>query len=226
MENITTRFINVYKHLELIKKVKSGKDFAAKIGISPQLLTEITKGRNEVGIKAIQNTLLNFDFINPNWLLNGIGEMSADITIKSIGTKKETMVPLYNSVASAGKVQLFKDFTHNQADGFISVPNAPKCDGAVPILGDSMYPLLKSGDIVAYKLKDPTDKPLNGEMYLIDWTDKDGDDYLMAKFMAKGSTKDTIKLVSHNKHHDDIEIEIKSIRQLALIKFSVRFQMH
>ena len=34
---------------------------------------------------------------------------------------------------------------------YISIPRLPKCDGAVYVTGDSMYPLLKSGDIVLYK---------------------------------------------------------------------------
>lgn len=86
MEDITTRFINVYKHLVKNKIITTGKEFAIKIGISPQLLTEITKGRNEVGLKAIQNTLLAYSFINPTWLINGTGKMLLsfeDIAINS-----------------------------------------------------------------------------------------------------------------------------------------------
>lgn len=98
----------------------------------------------------------------------------------------------------------------------------PKCDGAIPIIGDSMYPLLKSGDLVCYKIMDVADV-LYGEMYIVDWLDSRGDDYLTVKYLAKGSNKDMLKLISYNKHHDDIEIQKERIRQLALVKLTIRF---
>jgi hypothetical protein len=79
MEDITTRFINVYKHLIEKKIIENGNKFAVAIGISPSLLTEIKKGRNDVGLKAIQNTVLKFDFLNPHWLLTGLGNMEKNI---------------------------------------------------------------------------------------------------------------------------------------------------
>lgn len=196
---------------------------------------EIGAGNNTIGTSIKRNSnfsssilskiLTKYPDVNPGWLLTGTGDMFINYTPAVSRSKKEHSVPFYVHVASAGKVQLFKDLNLSHANGYISVPNMPKCDGAVPIVGDSMYPLLKSGDIVCYKLKEPTNI-IYGEMYLIDWHDGDGDDYLMAKFLAKSSLKDHIKLVSHNKHHDDLDIPLKSIRQLALIKLSVRFNTH
>lgn len=51
--------------------------------------------------------------------------------------------------------------------GRIVIPNIPVCDGAVYVSGDSMYPILKSGDIVGFKsIRDFTDV-IYGEMYLV-----------------------------------------------------------
>lgn len=47
-------------------------------------------------------------------------------------------------------VQLFGDMGEYEV-GKIIIPRMPDCDGAISVTGDSMYPLLKSGDIVAYK---------------------------------------------------------------------------
>jgi transcriptional regulator with XRE-family HTH domain len=75
-------------------------------------------------------------------------------------------VPLYNISASAGLVGLYNN-TENIID-YIYIPNLPKCDGAVYVTGDSMYPLLKSGDIVAFQhTNDITNGIFFGEMYLI-----------------------------------------------------------
>ena len=60
-------------------------------------------------------------------------------------------VPLYSIEGTAGLVPLFSDQAQLKPVNFIHIPNLPKCDGAIYIVGDSMYPLLKSGDIVLYK---------------------------------------------------------------------------
>lgn len=51
----------------------------------------------------------------------------------------------------ASIVPLFQNSDEIKPIDHISIPNLPKCDGAVYVAGDSMYPLLKSGDIVMYK---------------------------------------------------------------------------
>lgn len=59
----------------------------------------------------------------------------------------------------------------------------PKCDGGLRIVGDSMYPLLKSGDIVFYKqVHDIMHSIIWGEMYLISF-DIDGDEYVSVKYL-------------------------------------------
>lgn len=203
------------------------RKFEENLGFSNGSFASQYKNNKTIGVDKVENILHYYSEINPAWLLTGEGDMIKRYpnSLTPTNTKKEQLVPFYNQVASAGKVQLFKDFTLSNANGYISVPNMPKCDGAVPIVGDSMYPLLKSGDIVCYKLKEPGNI-IYGEMYLIDWHDGDGDDYLMAKFIAKSTIKNHITLVSHNKHHDDLDIPKSNIRQLALIKLSVRFNTH
>ena len=59
----------------------------------------------------------------------------------------------------------------------------PKCDGGLRIVGDSMYPLLKSGDIVFYKqVHDIMHSIIWGEMYLISF-DIDGDEYVSVEHL-------------------------------------------
>lgn len=48
-------------------------------------------------------------------------------------------------------VPLFVDRDSQTPIDYIHIPNLPRCDGAIYVVGDSMYPLLKSGDIVLYK---------------------------------------------------------------------------
>ena len=135
----------------------------------------------------------------------------------------EQIIPLYDIEASAGIVTLFKDSKQTQPIDFIQIPGIPKCDGALKITGDSMYPLLKSGDTIMYKqVHNINDGIFWGEMYLIS-IDQHGDEMVTVKYIQKSEKGDQwIKLVSQNKHHDDIEVQIKKVRALALIKASIR----
>ncbi len=130
-------------------------------------------------------------------------------------------VPLYDIEAAAGLTQLF-DKKQNVLD-FIRIPNLPKCDGAVYIKGDSMYPLLKSGDIVMYKqVHDILGGIFWGEMYILSLR-VDDEDLTLVKYIQKSDLgPDYIKLVSQNQHHASKDVLVSSIRALALIKASVR----
>ena len=104
----------------------------------------------------------------------------------------------------------------------ISIPHLPKCDGAIYVTGDSMYPLLKSGDIVLYKeVNDISNSIFWGEMYLIS-IDMDGEEYITVKYIQRASAQGMVKLVSENRLHQDKEIELSKIRALALVKATIR----
>lgn len=131
-------------------------------------------------------------------------------------------IPLYDMEAVAGLVPLFNDTIKHVPIDYIQIPNLPRCDGAIYITGDSMYPLLKSGDIVLYKRVDDI---LNcifwGEMYLIS-VDMGGEEYVTVKYIQKSDQPDYIRLVSYNQHHDDKDVPVSKIRALAFIKASIR----
>lgn len=131
-------------------------------------------------------------------------------------------IPLYNLEATAGLVSLFNDVDAIPIS-YISLPDLPACDGAVYVRGDSMYPLLKSGDIVLYKqVHDMQYGIFWGEMYLIS-ANVDGDEFVTIKYIHKSERENCVKLVSHNQHHEPKDIPISMIRALALVKASVRY---
>ena len=65
-----------------------------------------------------------------------------------------------------------------------------------------MYPLLKSGDIIAYKeVPVEIQHIFYGEMYLVS-IDVEGEEYLTVKYINQSEKGgDWIKLVSYNQHH-------------------------
>jgi phage repressor protein C with HTH and peptisase S24 domain len=213
----------------------SAYKFCKDLGLSLGYLDK----RGSIGTDKYLKIIDYYKDVNANWLLTGKGEMlSPDHhsknelmaaepqatyqlrTDKGIDLQK---IPLYQIEAAAGIVPLFAG-THSQRPvNYLSIPNLPKCDGAVYVNGDSMYPLLKSGDMVVYKvLHDMINNIIWGEMYILS-TVIDGDDYVFVKYVQKNTEDHTkIRLVSHNKHHQDIDIRMDQVRTMAIVKASVR----
>ena len=172
--------------------------------------------------------------INTDWLITGRGSMlkekvskdpEPDIQIlhhPKVPDKKveQQAIKLYDVAAAANLRTLFDNKDQNIL-GEITIPDIPKCDGAVYVNGDSMYPLLKSGDIIAYKEIHTFSSVVYGEMYLISF-DLAGDEYLCVKYVNKSEEEGYIKLVSYNPHHQPMDIPVSSINAMGLIKFSIR----
>ncbi len=131
-------------------------------------------------------------------------------------------IPIYDMEAVAGLVPLFADQYSQSIVEVMETTLIPKCDGGLRIVGDSMYPLLKSGDIVFYKqIHDILNNIVWGEMYLVSF-DVDGDEYVSVKYLQKSDIPDHVVLVSYNEHHKPMEIHVNRIRALAFIKASLR----
>jgi len=202
-------------------------------GISNGLIGKARK-RGALSLENISKILYSCNDLNANWLLTGQGEMlkskrdeqienNSIFKLKSDRLIKTQAVPLYNIEAYAGIVTLFSDSSETKPVDYIQIPNLPKCDGAIYVTGDSMYPLLKSGDIIMYKqVHNIRDNIFFGEMYLISF-DVEGDQMVTVKYVQKSDQgNDFIKLVSQNKYHPDKEIPIANVSAMALVKASIR----
>lgn len=203
------------------------------------------KNKASVGGDVIEKISCVYTDLNLDWLITGQGSMlksdQVSQTIPAIsnndkdpqvsiyqlktdylGTNRQA-IPLYELEAAAGLSTLFSSQIKQVPLDYITVPNAPKCDGALFVRGDSMYPILKSGDIICYKHIEKIDDIYWGEMYLLD-IEVSGDQYLTLKYVQKSDLGDDfIKLVSHNSHHNPKDVQKKDIRAIALIKISIRY---
>ena len=233
MDKISTIKERILSFLECngIKKA----DFYQATGVADSNF----KGKNlysQPGGDVLVKILTSYPNISAEWLLTGEGDMlkskyteEPQIEVKPIHQPRSTekkeetqVVYLYDFEASAGLRALFDNSRKNIIDT-IKIPNLPKCDGAIHIVGDSMYPLLKSGDIILYRQM-PLDinNLLYGEMYLLSY-DIDGDDYIVVKYIRKsGKGEPFITLGSENPAHAPRDIDFRRITALALVKASVR----
>jgi phage repressor protein C with HTH and peptisase S24 domain len=221
METIGQRLRLIRKELNMMQD-----QLAQHLGIGKAALSMIETGK--AGLSTRNRNILVQDFnANPEWIDNGKGKMfnaEPDFTPYTHRTDKSLplqSVPLYSIEGTAGLVPIFAEGSTAQPINYIHIPNLPKCDGAIYVVGDSMYPLLKSGDIILYKqLRDVRDV-FWGDMYLLS-IDMDGEEYITVKYVQKSEHEGYIRLVSQNQHHADKEIEVSRIRAIALIKASVR----
>lgn len=135
-------------------------------------------------------------------------------------------VPVYNLDATMGLVPMINDngVDEDKIIDFISIPNLPSCDGATSATGDSMYPLLKAGDLIAYKriALDPN-SIFYGEIYLLSIKIDETSTYKTIKFVQKSELgPEYLRLVSQNQHHPPMDIELKQIAAIALVRASIR----
>lgn len=230
---------NVYDRIDsvLVENNLSKRDFAKGTGDLGFLFPKIyenAKKRNPADIKiAMQwvDSLLDlFPQYNREWLLYGTGdkfiatEVSPDriFDITKDRTIEQQEIPLYDYCATAGLVAIFNDHALEPAD-FLRIPNLPPVDGAIYVRGESMSPLLKSGDIVMYKKKELSiDSILWGEIYLLSFI-SDGDTYTAVKYIQKADEADKIRLASFNPSFAPKDIPMSSITALALVKASLTF---
>jgi phage repressor protein C with HTH and peptisase S24 domain len=205
--------------------------FEREIGMSNGSFASQLKNNKTIGVDKLENILKKYADINAEWLLTGQGSMlkldiesEVEVEMRELENKKSDFqeIPLYNIQTVAGIVDLF-DRNENQVPvDYIKIPKITECDGALYITGDSMYPLVKSGDIVVYKkINNPENNIIWGEMYVA-YVQNDGNEYFFSRYLKRSERESYVEFVSQNDHHQSIEFPISSIKALALVKASVR----
>ena len=221
METVGERVRLIRKQLEMTQE-----QMAQRLGIGKAALSMIETGKAR--LSARNKNILVQDFnVNPDWVDSGEGKMfnaEPDLTPYNLRTDRSLplqSVPLYSIEGTAGLIPLFEQQQQFEPINYINIPNLPKCDGAIYVVGDSMDPLLKSGDIILYKQLNDVRDVFWGDMYLLS-IDIDGEEYITVKYVQKSEHEGYIRLVSQNQHHADKEVEISRIRAIALVKASIR----
>lgn len=219
----------IFKYIEIKGLNKS--ELERNTGISNGYLAKQLSRSADIGESILINILENCPDISPEWLLTGKGDMlrgegvnhitmihkPTEYTEKIIESQE---IPLYDINAAANLKTLFLQKNQNIIET-IKLPNIPKCDGAVYVTGDSMEPIVKSGDIVLYKEIYDFNNIIYGDMYLIS-IEMEGDEYLALKYITRSEKgEDWICLKSHNERHSPKDFELKHVNALALIKISI-----
>ncbi len=214
--------------VKLIRKALglTQEQLAQRLGVGKTALSMIETGKARLSTRN-RNILVQELNVNPDWLETNKGEMFnaepnlSSFRLRTDGAVPLQSVPLYSIEATAGLVPLFEQRASFTPINYIHIPNLPKCDGAIYVTGDSMYPLLKSGDIVLYKQLHDLENIFWGDMYLLS-IEVEGEEFVTVKYIQRSEREGYIRLVSQNPHHADKEIELSRVRAIALVKASIR----
>lgn len=220
--------------IELIAKLEEGSvtAFEKRINASKGVISRAIAKGTDIQSKWIQVIAENYPHYSAEWLLTGRGNMEKEednIEISPIFHSKtiekrheKQAVNLYSFEASAGLRELFDNKGDNILDTII-IPNLPRCDGAIHIVGDSMMPILKSGDIILYKEVFPNmDSILFGEMYLVSVVMEEGVYLTVVKYIRRSKRNGYITLASENPLHDDTDVDFRRVNAMALVQASIR----
>lgn len=199
--------------------------FEKSIKASNGYINSISKS---IGLDKLLTIIEKYPNLNIEWLLTGKGEM-----IKPENSTKESkqdlsFIPI---IKIENKLDTYRELLKSDMtdpndnlsiEGYVSVPNIQNCDGATYAIGESMYPLLKSGDLITFKIISP-ENIFFGEMYLLSIRIDDKVNYNTIKFIHKSDLGiDHIKLVSKNPKYDPQDISINKITFIALVRGSIR----
>ena len=214
--------------VKLIRKTLglTQEQLAQRLGVGKTALSMIETGKARLSTRN-RNILIQELNVNPDWLDGRKGEIfNATPNLSAYNHRTDNSVPLqsvplYSIEGTAGLVPLFEQKGACNPINYIHIPNLPKCDGAIYVVGDSMYPLLKSGDIVLYKQLHDVEDIFWGDMYLLS-IDIEGEEYVTVKYVQRSDRNGYIRLVSQNPHHADKDIELSRVRAIALVKASIR----
>lgn len=213
----------------LQKKGISKNHFYLKTGIANGTLDKKSGVTGETILK-IHN---NYPELSLEWLIAGEGDMiksrfslqhslaelkSQYVAITHANPESVSEETIVDIETPAELIPIFSHRQSNQFKGYISLPNLTTCDGAGYIKGDSMYPLIKPGDLVCYKTANEGEAIHWNEIYIA-FIEVDGEKYLTLKYFLKSELGDDyVRLSSHNSKYADKDILLKEILWKALVK--------
>lgn len=185
-------------------------------GLSVGLLGKLKKNGKGMSSVNIEKILSSYPELNAEWLLTGKGDMikeSHNIKLSEDGTG----IPLIPVEAMAGCFTGSQTVLLQECERYV-VPAFKNADFLIRVSGDSMVPRYFSGDMVACKMLSLADIFFQwGKVYVLD-TDQGA----LIKKVERGSSSDTITLVSENQAYQPFELLIRQVYHIAIVMGLIR----
>ena len=146
---------------ELAKAYGMGQNkFEASCGLGNGTINNSRGGVSSTTLEKISST---YPEVNIEWLVTGKGNMLKDVPVKSYTDG----IPYYNVDFEMGFDVMVNDQTSQPDYNINFVPYNNKCDVWCNARGNSMWPTIASGDIIALKEVKDFSFLVSGEIYAI-----------------------------------------------------------
>lgn len=194
--------------------------FAKYIGVAPSTISSWLS-RDTLDYDLIFAKCEN---ISSNWLLTGKGEMiknaereqkTIEISESAISEKKRKGALIYDIDATCGLNGRDIEFTDEKVIGSIDAPEINPDSKIIFATGDSMLPLIASGDRIVIRKIESWDYFNYGQVYLIITNE-----YRLIKRVRR-HPKDSDNLIllrSENSDYDDIDLPKREIIHLFIVE--------
>lgn len=187
------------------------------------------KLRGSVSDHLLAKIIVAYPELSLEWLITGNGSMINKITNNNHNGQKvstteeiEGSIPLYtlNKISNAKHPGIGPW----EISETVFIPHMPPCDAALYVQVDTMYPILRSGDIVLYKRLINLEDLYLGEMYVMEIERLDDDNYQTLKYIFKSDLGDDyISLHSYNPIYPPQDILKERVKRIGLVKACIRY---
>jgi transcriptional regulator with XRE-family HTH domain len=166
-----------------------------------------------------KNILVQSFNVNIEFLESGRGPIFNHIPHGRVEYPASGQVPLYDLRRADDLKSLFSSPSHKPV-GFICIPGLPECDGATYFVGDGMYPILRSGDVVLYQIID-TSLIIWGDMYLVS-VSQGGREHITVCYLDSSPNPRKAVMRGVASDRSATEVDISKINAIALVKATIR----
>ena len=201
-------------------------DFAQKIDVDTSNLSKYLNGRLAMSDALINKIVVNLG-VSKQWLETGEDLPFAKQQPQQLITVPESRIvteptkalvkkgtPVYDIDVTAGYQPQARMFTDDQIIGFVDLPDMTSTNcRIVRVSGDSMSPVIRSGDYIAVRELSNLPQIFWGQIYVVIL-----DDYRLVKYVRRHDDPSMVILRSENRRYDDMEIDRADIRDLMFVQ--------
>lgn len=200
--------------------------FFNKVGISPSNFKGVGK-KSSIGSDLVVKILTEYPELSPEWLMLGEGEMLRDPSKQAANDPKKEIIPSHTPQEGIPLIPIEawagalsgEDYSimEYECERYV-VPSFQDADFLITVRGDSMTPKYYSGDIVACRKVFLSDLWFQwGKVYIIDTNQGS-----LLKKVRRGSSEETITLVSENPEYEPFELRKDQIYNIAIVQGVIR----
>ena len=195
--------------------------FEKSIGMSNASFGKSLKNGGAIGTDKLENILIVYPYLSPNWLLTGEGPMLKEkiLTVSHQAVNPNEGIPLLPLGAKIGALIGEQTILEYDCNRYV-VPAFNGADFLIPVNGNSMNPTYISGDIVAcQRVAMPNLFFQWNKTYVLDTAQGS-----LIKRIKPGRDKDHVLIVSDNEQYDPFELSYSEIYAVALVIGIIRME--